>query len=310
MSAASIRAALVALLAGIPDIGRVHGYERFSGNEKGFLDLYRLDDGRVRGWRVSRVALRSGLLASGRALNTSRWAIVGMLALVDADQSEIVAGDLADAIIAAEAADPTLGGSVRGRPVDGAFGIQLLAIEPVMFAGALCHKVSLQLDVQTLDGAGTDTLAGLPAASGRLIGAVVERLQEADTSGLFGAIEGRLAYDRDDDPVALPAAIVVPVADYATADPETLQTRQRIDRSVAVIILAPAGFPAGQGALAAGGLDVLRDQVRAALIGWGDGAGGVVDVPMLYAGGAPIDAAPGLIAWRDVFTPSVFQEVP
>ncbi|WP_322994051.1 hypothetical protein [Castellaniella sp.] len=309
MSATAIRAALVALLAGIPDIGRVHAYERFSGTDKGFQELYRLDTGRVQGWRISRMASGSRLLASGRTLTTSPWAVVGMLALLDAEQSEIVAGDLADAIIAMERADPTLGGIVRGHPVDGAAGMQLLAIEPVMFAGVLCHKVSLQLDVQALDGAGTDMLAGLPSASGRLISAVVERLQAQNGAGLFTAIEGRLAYDRDDDPAAQPAAIVVPVADYATADPETIQSRQRVDRSVAVIILAPSGFPSGQGALAAGGLEVLRDQVRTALIGWGDGAGGVVDVPLLYAGGSPVDAAPGLIAWRDVFTPSIFLEV-
>ncbi|WP_238121963.1 MULTISPECIES: phage tail terminator protein [unclassified Xanthobacter] len=312
MSATAIRAALVALLEAIPDIGRVHAWERFAATEKGFIDLYS-HAGAVRGWRVNRVSTRRRVLASGRVLVTDRWAITGMLSLVDAAQSEITASDLADAIIAAEVADPTLGGVARGVAVEGAAGVQLLAIAPVMFAGVLCHQVALQLDTQTFEGAAAGGLAGglesMDGAAGRLIGAVVARLQGAVPAGLLAVVEGRLSWDRDDDPADLPAAIVVPVADEARPEAETVLYRQRVDRSVAVILIAPAGYSAGAGALAAGGLEALRERVRVALLGWGDGPDGPVDIPCLYAGGAPTDAAPGLIAWRDVYTPSLYVEM-
>lgn len=307
MSAAATRAAIVALLSGIPDIGAVYGYERYARDNKGFLDLYTAA-GRIRGWRVSRISERRRVLASGRELVAQRWAIVGLIGLVDADASEIVAGDLADAIVAAERADPTLGGLVRGVPVEGASGMQLLGLEPVMFAGALCHRVTLQLDVESYEAQAAGDLQIVDGAIWRLVGAVVDRLHEQDTAGLFAMIEGRLAWDRDDDPVDFPAAIVVPMADRATPEPETIQARQRVDRSIAVIVTAPAGYSAGAGALAAGGLEVLREAVRTALIGWGDGAGGVVDIPCLYAGGTPADAPAGRIAWRDVYTPAQFVE--
>ncbi|MBS7539757.1 phage tail terminator protein [Ancylobacter lacus] len=305
MSTAAIRDALTGLLEAIPDIGRVHAYERFAASEKAFIELYTAD-GRVRGWRVSRVNARRRRLASGATLVTSRWAIIGLLAVVDGDQSEIVAGALADAIVAAERVDPTLGGIVRGLPVDGASGLQLLGIEPVMFAGVLCHRVALQLDVQTIEAAPNGDLELIDNAAGRLIGAVVDRLG-AQTGGFFGTIEGRLAWDPEDVPPGL-SALVIPVADRAQPNPETIQARQRVDRSIAVIVVAPADFTAAQGALAAGGLEALRDLVRSALLGWGDGPAGVVDVPLLYAGGGPVDVAAGYIAWRDVFTPSIYIE--
>lgn len=304
----SIRAALVALLESVPDIGQVHAYERFSGTEKGFLALYAAN-ARVRGWRVSRVSVRRQALASGRVLVTERWAIVGLLSLVDAEQSEIVAGDLADAVIAAERADPTLGGAARGTPVDGTSGMQLLALEPVMFAGVLCHRVTLQLDVQNYEGAAiAGLLEAVDGAAGRLIGAVVARLQEAVPAGLFAVIEGRPTVDPEDDPAALPAAIVTPVEDLSTPEPHIFGVRQSVDRAVAVTVVAPAGYSVGHGALAAGGLEALRTAARDALVGWGDGAG-IVDVPLLYAGGMPIPSAPGTVAWRDLYQPSIYLEV-
>lgn len=301
MSTAAIRAALVALLTAIPGIGRVHGYERFALADKGLLDLY-AQDGGVRGWRVSRISSRRRALASGRILVTSRWVIVGLLALVDAAETEILAGDLADAISAAELADPTLGGVVRGRPVEGASGMQLIALEPVMFAGVLCHRVTLQLDAQTYEGAVLDPTQGGDAAAG-LVQAVAERIAGLAPDLLFGAVEGRVAWDRDDDPVALPAVVVTPVADLADPDPQTLMGRQRVDRQVAVIILATAAQ-----VRAAGGLDALRRVARDALLGWGDGPDGPADTPLSYAGGTAIDAGPGLIAWRDLYSPAIYLE--
>lgn len=305
MSTAAIRDALVALLEAVPEIGRVHAYERFAVAEADFKALYVYQNA-IRGWRVSRAASQARTLATGRRLVTETWNIVGLLSLLDAEESEIRAGDLADQIIDAERADPTLGGVLLGRPIAGVSGIQLVAIEPVMFAGALCHRVSLQLQAQVLTGGAAGGLDLVPGAAGGIVAAVAQRIAAFDASAHFSAVEGRIAWDADDIPAALPAALVVPASDRSVPEPETINNRQRVDRTVSVIIVAPAG--ASSGALAAGGLDILRQTARAALLGWGDGEGGVVDVPLLYAGGAPIDAPLGLVAWRDLYTPSIYLE--
>lgn len=306
MSTAAVREALVSLLEQIPNIGRVHAYERFGKTDKDFLDLY-ATGGVVRGWRVSRPASGRRALLSGRTLVTDRWIVVGMLGLSDEAESEIVACDLADAIIAAERSDPTLGGVVRGVAVDGQAGMQLVAIEPVRFAGVLCHRVTLTLDVQFYAAApagagGLDQLAG---AGGRLIGLVVQRLRDVDSDGVFEAVEGRIAWDADDAPADLPGAIVVPIRDDATPEPETYAYRQRVDRAIGVIVIAPAHASTGDGALVAGGLEALRETARTALIGWQPEG---LDIPLLYAGGEPVPTAPGLVAWRDTYIPSVFVE--
>lgn len=307
MSTAAIRAALVALLESIGDIGRVHAFERFAVSETDFKSLY-LYDNAIRGWRVSRIASRTRMLASGRYLETQTWNVVGLLSLVDADASEVIAGDLADQIIAAERADPTLGGVVLGLPVEGAAGLQLESIEPVMFASVLCHRVTLQVQLQAITSGEAGGLDLLPGAEGRLVGAIVQRLRDADPEGHFATVEGRIAWDGDDVPATFPAAVVVPLRDEAEPDPETVTYRQRVDRSVGVIVIARAGTAGTDASLAAGGLDVLRETVRAALLGWGTGPSGVVDIPLLYGGGAPVASPLGLMAWRDVFVPSIFVE--
>jgi hypothetical protein len=306
MSTAAVRAALVSMIAGIADIGQVYGFERFAGNNADFQALYLQADKTVRGWFVQRVAERRAGVASGRVLVTTRWLITGYVSLVDASASAVTADTLADAIIAAEGADPTLGGVARGLPIEGAAGVQLAESDTVMFAGVLCHRLRLALDVQSFEGEPAGGLGDVDGAAGRLIGAIVDRLK-ATVASSFGAIEGRLGFDAEDDPAAFPAAIVVPLGDVSDFARTTIQFRTRIDRAVGIVITAPSGYPPGDGALAAGGLEALRETVRTALHGWGDAAG-VVDIPLLFAGGEPVPAAAGRIAWRDRYSPSIFIE--
>jgi len=303
MSTAAVRTALVDLVSGIAGIGTVHDRERYAARESDLATLYKQPDDTLLGWHVRRLAvLGRESLPSGRVLATTRWIVRGFSSFRDGASSEIAFDALLDAIVAAEAADPTLGGTVRGLPVEGRSGMQIAESGPVMFAGVLCHGARLTLDVQTIEPSTGGSLAAVPGAAGRLVGAVVDRLA-ATTTG-FGTIEGRIDWHPDDDPAVLPAAVVVPRELVATPAPETTDFRQRVRRRIGVIVTAPAGHAAGAGALAAGGLEALCEQVRDALQGWGESAG--LDFPLAYAVGAPTSAAIGRTAFLDIFEGSDF----
>jgi len=140
----TIRAAIVAKLAAIPDIGVVHDYERFAVDEKSFRGLYLYGD-RIQGWNVRRV--RTQRVSGDDSIIDTRhvWRITGYRALSDAAASEIEFDAAIEALRAAFDADLTLGGAVDTIVTPDADGLQLLISEPVMFAGVLCHQAVLEL---------------------------------------------------------------------------------------------------------------------------------------------------------------------
>lgn len=149
MSAATHRAALVALIAAVPNVGRVHDYQRYAREDGPFRTHYvhTLPGGakQLRGWQVSRVGVAESLLGVGRGLMQHSWAIRGYLALDDAAATELVLDDLVEALRSAFRANPTLGGLTTGEPIDGEEGIQMADAGPVMFCGVLCHSALLTL---------------------------------------------------------------------------------------------------------------------------------------------------------------------
>lgn len=144
----TIRAAIVARLLSIPDIGVVHDYERFARGEKEFRELY-LSGGRILGWHVRRVATAEKSPVLGRWYTTHDWEIRGFMGLDDAGASETVFDGLIEAIRAAFRADESLG-VVGLATVDPAVaGIQVTESGPVMFGGVLCHGARLALRTHT-----------------------------------------------------------------------------------------------------------------------------------------------------------------
>ncbi|NYZ17065.1 hypothetical protein HL658_31365 [Azospirillum sp. RWY-5-1] len=150
-----VRAAIVAALETVPAIGAVHAFERYAPQSQAMQALYRWtnpDTGaaEIRGWFVSLVSERYGAPRAGRGTVVGGWLITGLLAVQDAAASELTIAALARAVVARLAADPTLGGTV-GRLCDGRngpatdVGAQIERIEPVMFAGVLCHRARLSL---------------------------------------------------------------------------------------------------------------------------------------------------------------------
>jgi hypothetical protein len=141
----TIRNAIVALLEGVAGIGRVHAYERYATNDRGFRDLYDAGAGKILGWHVRRVATRDDALGVGAMGTTHTWRVVGIRALEDAEASELELDDLVERIRAAGRDDDTLAGAVATITIDQRAGFELVDSGPVMFAGVLCHRVVLKL---------------------------------------------------------------------------------------------------------------------------------------------------------------------
>lgn len=151
----TVRAAIVACLQSVPNVGRVHAYQRYAARMPDLAAQYVGSvDGReqLRGWYVSRVSRLETAPVPGRRSVTCEWDIRGYMALADADESERVFDNLVEAICEAFRADETLGGTVAATVFAGegnggpeAAGPQAVEIQPVMFAGVLCHGARLKL---------------------------------------------------------------------------------------------------------------------------------------------------------------------
>lgn len=147
---ADVRTAIVARLNAVADIGVVHAYERYSKDLAKLKQLYFSDDhGDVRGWFVRRPNTREFGNLQSRTIEVIRWRIQGVMALDDANASELTFDALIESVRNAFSQDETLGGRVDqcSEPgnEDGESCIQLDDAGPVMFGGVLCHAARLGL---------------------------------------------------------------------------------------------------------------------------------------------------------------------
>jgi hypothetical protein len=146
------RAAIVAALSSVPEIGIVHDRERYASSNASFaaLFLFQPSSGaqHLRGWTLRRTATREHSPNIARTLSEHTWTLRGYLAFNDAEASELVLDDLVEQFRAVVRADPTLGGVCQPGPLDAeekADGVQVTDAGAVLFAGALCNSVVLQL---------------------------------------------------------------------------------------------------------------------------------------------------------------------
>lgn len=153
---AATRQALLALLRGVPAVGIVHAQERFADSDSGFKAAYQYTHAdpaadafgsapHLRGWYLRRTGTRE-VTANGRILNAHTWAVRGYLSFKDALASELIFDDLIERIRDAVRTSPALGlPGLLGASVAEERGVQVSSAGPVLFAGALCHSVVLEL---------------------------------------------------------------------------------------------------------------------------------------------------------------------
>ncbi|MEW6332459.1 MAG: hypothetical protein AB1560_13460 [Pseudomonadota bacterium] len=156
---AQIRTKIKDKLAAVIGIGQVHDYERYKKTDADFQALYKTDVGggafRILGWNFYREATSESDLNNGEVRRIHAWRITGFMGIDDADATGKTFDDLVETVATAFRADRTLGGTVLDiKDMDQPFGesgIQVEAIEPVMFAGVLCHRARLRLLTETTE---------------------------------------------------------------------------------------------------------------------------------------------------------------
>ncbi len=147
---ATTRAALFALVAGVPGIGQVHDRERYVREEARFRALFvsRIDGAdQLRGWWLRRAATMERTLGVGRRMEVHTWHVRGYMALADDAGSELVFDELVEALRDAVRTTADAGGvpwepAPFDAPTD---GLQVLDNGPVLFCGVLCHSALLEL---------------------------------------------------------------------------------------------------------------------------------------------------------------------
>jgi len=146
MSESTIRAAIKEVLTAVENIGTVHDYERHAADWGKFIELFRANDGKIRGWEITRrqVTGQQQTLGLGFRESDSRhvYKIRGYMGLQDAAASELAFNALIEAIRAAFAAAGRLGGNSNHHDF-----VQVGIIEPRMFGAVLCHFCEMTLTV-------------------------------------------------------------------------------------------------------------------------------------------------------------------
>jgi hypothetical protein len=156
MSLATIRTAIKNKLLSVGGIGKVYDYERFAVREKDFQDLYKdVTSGRILGWNFYRESTIEEDLNNAEVRRLHSWRMTGFEGLDDADATGKAFDDLVESVATAFRNDPTLTGAViANKDLNQEFGpsgIQVEGIEPVMFAGVLCHRARLRLITETTE---------------------------------------------------------------------------------------------------------------------------------------------------------------
>lgn len=156
---AQIRAAIKVKLLTIAGIGQVHDFERYAKDQAEFEKLYRTevaaDQFRILGWNFYRETTGEFDLNVTEVRRLHSWRITGYMSWSDEDGTAKLFDDLVELIAAAFRTDRTLGGVADDiKDLDNEFGpsgMQVEGIEPVMFAGVLCHRARLRLVTETTE---------------------------------------------------------------------------------------------------------------------------------------------------------------
>lgn len=147
----AIRDAIAATMLSVPDIGVVQLHERYAKASDKLREFYLSPaHQQLRGWFIRRPQIVETDRIQPRSIEYVQWRIQGVMALDDANASELVFDDLIEAMRDAFRANDTLNGTVAQCALAGGrdAGLQLIDAGPVMFAGVLCHGARLSLTTQ------------------------------------------------------------------------------------------------------------------------------------------------------------------
>ncbi|MGQ9370530.1 hypothetical protein [Azospirillum sp. A39] len=142
---ATIRAAIVAVLRGVPGIGAVHDRRRRITSEQAIADLARAPDGKIHLWMVYRTATAETSPDIGTSIVDHTWEIRGFRQFDEAAGGELALDALVEAIRAAFRASEDLGIAGLATVTETVAGVQVLDTQPVQLGNIICVHARLQL---------------------------------------------------------------------------------------------------------------------------------------------------------------------
>lgn len=153
-SPSEISAAIKSTFESVAGIGRVHDFERFATRESELKELlFDETTQRIFGWMFFRERSVELDLDLGAVRVQTTWRARAFMGWDDGDSTGLLFDAHLEAAVAAFRADPTLGGLVDAlKDLDqsgGQIGLQIERIEPVMYAGMLCHRATCSLLTET-----------------------------------------------------------------------------------------------------------------------------------------------------------------
>jgi hypothetical protein len=144
MSLAAIHDAIVALLEGVPNIGLVHGFERYATQADALRALF-VTGGRLHGWTLTRDRTTATYRTNTQTERRHHFVLRGYYALDDSAASETTFQSLIESIEEVFRTDDTLGGTAEV-----AGPMQVVSVGHGLFAGVLCHFAELTIEAQEL----------------------------------------------------------------------------------------------------------------------------------------------------------------
>jgi hypothetical protein len=148
MSLADIREQIKPILSGVAGIGMVHDSEKFAGDWKRYIDLFKdTESGRINGCAFRRETREETQTTLGETEVAHVFVIRRYMSIKVADDTGIIFEDTDELMVAAFKASKaikTLNGTCRTidpdwGPMSGKVGVQISVTEPRMFGGVLCH---------------------------------------------------------------------------------------------------------------------------------------------------------------------------
>jgi hypothetical protein len=145
----AVRAAIIANVSGVADIGQLHDYERYAKNQSEMRSFYESTINgtkQIRGWHLVRKSAAVTNPAVWRDTVKTEWELRGFMSLDDDGGSEKTFDSLVELIRAEMRTDPDLG-NVANTAIAGTgpAGWQVEEVNKVMFAGVLCHHARMRL---------------------------------------------------------------------------------------------------------------------------------------------------------------------
>ncbi len=156
MSLEAIRQQIRVIASGVPGVGRIHDYERFSAEYSKFLELFKVD-GRINGFMFFRIQRIERFLAAGESEIAHVFRFRRLCGLEDAEATGIAFDDHVEDLCSAFNLRDDLNESCDTinpdwGPMQGMRGPQIETIDIRKFGSVLCHFAEGRLcAVETLD---------------------------------------------------------------------------------------------------------------------------------------------------------------